>query len=390
MINDSTLKINAWDIIFILWYVSDACFNHTTIGIAGQALFLLYSLKELIIKRSFHTNSTIFFYLLFCGFCWLNISNGNAISSGTAKFMLNVLLRNLVFLFFLYNYLNSISPDKLIRVFIVSCIIGSVTMLMINYSSTGSFIMREVEGSINGNLQAVNNAVAIGIMYAVRSNNKQWLYVSSLLFLFCLLAGTKKSIIVLAIIAGGSVLMNNPRNIVVNISKIAVLLLILYIVMFKVSFFYNLIGNRFESILSFINANGDMDGSTKTRSAFIELGMSYISLNPMKGHGIDCFRELPGAYGTYSHNNYVELAFGVGIPGLIVYYIMYLIPLVKGLKNWTKSTNIYDILGVVMCVGCLFADYGMVSYFDRPTYLRILMIVFFINRTMQQKEHYEA
>ena len=391
MINDRSIKINAWDIMFMIWYVTDACFNHTTIGIAGQALFLLYSLKELIIRQSVHINHTAFFFLLFCGVCWLNISNGNAMSPGTARFMLNVLLRNLVFLFFLYNYLITVTFDKLIRVFVISCLFGSAIMLLLNYSITGSIMMRDIEDSINGNLQAVNNAIAIGLLYATSNKeSKRWLYISIVLFLFCILAGTKKAIIVLVIIAGGFVLMKNPRNFLGNIVKISALMIALYIILFEIPFFYDLIGNRFEGMLGVLSDSDDVDASTRTRSAFIELGMSYITLRPITGYGIDCFREIPAAYGTYSHNNYIELAFGVGIPGAIVYYLMYLIPLIKGLKNWVRANNLFVMLGVMICVGCLFADYGMVSYFDRPTYLRILMIVLFVNSVSYQEQDYEA
>lgn len=378
--SDKSIKLNAWDYSFLLWFFTDSCFNHTIIGIVGQAIFLLFSMKEMIANKKIAPSFTCVAFALFCFTCWYNIKSGNALSVGTASFMLNVLLRNLVFIYFLYIYLSSRNINVIVDLFIKTCIVSSVVIIAYNFLLTGSIVMRDIEGSINGNFQAVNNAIAIGLIYATdNKENKYWIYKSILLFVFCILAGTRKAIIVMAIMIGCQILMRHPRKIVSNLIKLGFAGGVLLFLMFKVDFIYDIIGNRFEGIVGFMNDTGDVDASTETRSQFIELGMSYFTYSPWYGYGIDCFREIKGAHETYSHNNYVEILFGVGIPGIITYYSMYFFPLVKGIKNWIIQNNTNVILGVTMCIGCLFADYGMVSYFDRSTYLKIIMIVLFVN-----------
>lgn len=377
---DKSIKYNAWDYCFLIWFITDSAFNHTIVGILGQAIFFMFSFKEFVENKKVLPSYTWMAFALFCFTCWYNIQSGNALSNKTAGFMLNVLLRNLVFIYFLYIYIINRGINVIIRLFINTCLVSSIVVIIYNYMMTGSLVMRDVEGSINGNLQAVNNAIAIGLLYAIdRKESKHWIYKSILLLIFCILAGTRKAIVVLAIMIGGQIMMANPKKIVSNMIKLGITSCLMLLIMFKVDFVYDIIGNRFEGLLGFVNDTGDVDASTDTRSKFIELGMLYFSTNPINGYGIDCFRELQGAHETYSHNNYVEILFGVGIPGIITYYSMYLLPLIKGVKIWIIQNNIYIMLGVIMCIGCLFADYGMVSYFNRSTYLKVLLIVMLVN-----------
>ena len=377
---EKSIKLNSWDYSFLLWFFTDSCFNHSIVGILGQAVFLMISLKELMIYKKFAPSFTFVAFALFCFTCWYNINSGNALSNETASFMLNVLLRNLIFIYFLYLYLSHRSISLIVDLFIKTCLISSVVIIAYNYLLTGSIIMRDIEGSINGNLQAVNNAIAIGLIYATdKKESRNWIYKSILLFAFCILAGTRKAIMVMAIMIGGQFLMKHPRKIVSNLIKLGIAGGVLLFLMFKVDFIYDIIGNRFEGIVGFINDTGEVDSSTETRSKFIELGMLYFSSNPWHGYGIDCFREIQGAHETYSHNNYVEILFGVGLPGIIFYYSMYIVPLLKGVKNWLLHNNLFVMLGVLICLGCLFADYGMVSYFDRSTYFKVLLIGMLVN-----------
>lgn len=380
-------KYNIWDYIFIVWFVTDAAFSHTPISMIGQILFYTYSLLRCVNGHLCKSSFTFLLYALFVFFCWHNIETGNAISESTAKTMLVVVARNFIFLFFAYQYLLKTDLNKLRNLFFISCICASAIILVITYVATGSFVMRDVEGAINGNLQAVNNAIIIGWMYCTRERKIRGISIilMSFLFLFCVLAGTRKAIIVLAIIVMLYTMIKKPASILKNGLKLAVITGILLFLLLKVDFIYDIIGNRFEGILGFVNDTDDVDASTKTRGLFIELGFTYFLLKPFEGYGIDCFREIPGAYETYSHNNYIELLFGIGIWGTISYYLMYLVSLLKGLKRYLSSKrNNYVVLGIALVLACLFADYGMVSYFDRVTYLKILICYFMLSNDLEE------
>lgn len=375
-------KYNTWDYIFIVWFVTDVAFEHTPISMISQILFYAYSLFRCVNGKLCKSSFIFFLYALFVFFCWHNIYTGNAISENTAKTMLIIVVRNFIFLFFAYQYLLRTDLTKLRNIFFISCVCTSFLILILNYQITGSFVMRDVEGSINGNSQAVNNAIILGWLYCTKgkSFSKLQVLLMTFLFLFCILAGTRKAIISLMMIVMLYTMFRNPSLILKNGIKLMLFGGIVIILLLKVDFIYDIIGNRFEGLLGFINGSDDVDGSTNTRGKYIELGFTYFLLKPFEGYGIDCFREIPGSYDTYSHNNYIELLFGIGIWGAISYYLMYLISLFKGIKRYILSQHdTYVVLGVAIVIACLFADYGMVSYFDRSTYLKILMCYFMVS-----------
>lgn len=374
--NSKTLiNYNPWDYSFFIWYVTDACFEHTMFSIIGQLIFVFYSFKTCIGQRNFKWSYLFSLYALFIFFCWFNISSGHALNVSTAKNMLNVVTRNMVFIVFFFQYIRQVNFEKFKYLFFDACIVSSIIILIINFIQTGSLQMRDVEDSFNGNLQAVNNAIAIGWLYCQRDVKlRKWEILMCLFLLFfCILAGTRKAIIVLFMIVILYIILSKPYKIVANGLKLVIISGIVLFLLFKVDFIYDIIGNRFEGFLGFINGKNEIDGSTDTRSRFIELGYAYFLTEPIYGHGIDCFREIRGAYDTYSHNNYIELLFGIGLPGTIIYYLLYIIPFLKGVYKYFNNRNKNVILGVLIIFACLFSDYGMVSYFSRDTYLKILL-----------------
>jgi len=374
-------KYNLWDYIFIIWFITDSCFGHTPVSMIGQLLFVIYSFVRCINLRILKGSYLFLLYGAFIYFCWYNIISGHAISEPTARTMLRVVIRNFIFIVFLFQYLKNTDLEKLKFVFLYICAVSSFIILLLNYQTTGTFQIRDVEGSINGNLQAINNAIAIGWFYCLRSRklSMKYIVICGFLFLFCILAGTRKAMIAMVMIIVLYTMLCKPQKIVLNVFKIAVIVAFVLFLLLKVDFIYDMIGNRFEGLLGFINGKNEVDASTETRGRFIELGFAYFLMEPIYGHGIDCFREIKGAFDTYSHNNYIELLFGIGIPGTIAYYMLYVIPLAKGIRNYiTKRTN-YVIMGAVIILVCLFSDYGLVSYFDRNTYFRIFLCYFFVS-----------
>jgi len=92
----------------------------------------------------------------------------------------------------------------------------------------------------------------------------------------------------------------------------------------------------------------------------IQEGLRGWLKSPIFGHGIDSFRYF-SQYGTYSHNNYVELLYSTGIIGTSVYYGYSLILTYKLFKS--KSANNIKWLLVMLCIAIFFYDYGAISYY---------------------------
>ena len=84
---------------------------------------------------------------------------------------------------------------------------------------------------------------------------------------------------------------------------------------------------------------------------------------------------MPGSFGVYSHNNYVELLFSVGVPGVVAYYSMYLYVLYKAISAYKNTHDKLAIMIVAFVVCCMFADYAMVNYYVRITIFTLLMML---------------
>lgn len=113
--------------------------------------------------------------------------------------------------------------------------------------------------------------------------------------------------------------------------------------------------NRFSALDTQLESTSNF-GSTGRRRHFIELGWNYFMHRPVFGHGIDNFRVYQG---TYSHNNYVELLFGLGFIGFLLYYSIYFFVLKKILNM--KNKNLKIMLSMVI-INMLLVDIAVVSY----------------------------
>lgn len=375
------LVLNRWDFVFIIWFLTDALFNHSIIGMAGQLLFIMYSLGRImtsnnrIILSYFHV-----FYLLFCFVCLLNIWMGYSLSPNDSKFMLGVLLRNFVFFFFLLQYMLHNNILKFREIFKVCCLIASIGIFLTYYATFGTIFMRSVEGgSINPNLQSVLNGFVISWMILSKDFKKKSSLILFILFIFIIISGTKKSILLVVVSSAFYLLFNSPKRIISNTLIFALLLGVLYYVMMEIDFVYENIGHRFELLFNYSTNTGlERDESTELRSYFIEMGMQYFDKSPILGNGINCFGAIYSD--TYTHNNYVELLFSVGIIGTITYYMLFLIPLFKSLRLYRKTNDKDAMISASLIIGFLVINYAMVIYFERSPYVELFICYMLINK----------
>ena len=105
---------------------------------------------------------------------------------------------------------------------------------------------------------------------------------------------------------------------------------------------------RFTVIFSELNGNRMASNSVAVRMRFKELGWSMICLKPGIGYGVGSAKVLLD--GGYFHDNYVELAYEMGIVGLILFYIPYIMCLVKSIK--VKDMLSIAILIFIIGMGC--------------------------------------
>ena len=90
------------------------------------------------------------------------------------------------------------------------------------------------------------------------------------------------------------------------------------------------------------------------------------------GNGIGAFKSI---YGTYSHNNYIDLLSGVGIVGFSIYYSIF-IKLLERFKSilYFRKNFIYFIYILVL----LAMDTAYVGYYSKFNILMLLVLSIFL------------
>lgn len=361
------------DICFFLYLITEFLFKHTIIGQIGIIVFLVSTTLLMLEKKSMHFNAYYFFYFLFIVYNYYNVRTGYSIHQETALEMIYTLIVNFVILFFLYNFLMIRNGIKVsINIYNLASLILTVIIFI---KSTPNLMSQRLGGnfnifgfyiSVNANTLALIAAFAfLFVFYEFLVFKKKRKIIISLWYIFIiLLSGSRKGL--LTIIVGFILLiyLMYPKKRIRNILVTIIILTIAFLSILYIPSLYNLIGYRIEPLINFIMGNTYEEASLETRVSFIELGWNYIIQRPLRGYGLDCFKYLPRAYNTYSHNNYVEILVSSGIVGFILYYFSYVFYIIRGMSAIKKDTGIVKLCFSFIII-ILVMDYAMVSYYDR-------------------------
>lgn len=196
-----------------------------------------------------------------------------------------------------------------------------------------------------------------------------------LLILLCsyliIFTGSRKGIILLSIFMISAIFI-----IISNYSIFKKIIIILPTIIFSIllinwfqetPFYY-----RIENIINLIGGGNVQDGSIEDRVGMFETGIRLWSQKPLLGWGFDSFRYVSG-YGTYSHNNYIEILVNTGIIGFIIYHIFYINVIINCIKKYIIN-NIEDrkkqlMLSLIGMLLLLLWSFGAVSYTSKVTWL---------------------
>ena len=386
------ISLQNWDLVFILWFLTDSWFNHTIIGMCGQVIFILFSYLYCLRNKSFHFSSFFKIYAFFCCTCYANIFLGHSISPSRSMFILWVLIRNFIFFFGLYQYILHSNTKKFLEVFLTACCIASFGILLINFSRTGMLYMHDDDtlgDVINANVQSVIDGFLVSWLIISKKVRGKYLGIIFFLLFFIILSGTKKSIITIGLMISLYVLFKNPSHLVRNLFVVVCIFVFSYLIMMNIPVIYDMIGNRFESLFAML-AGESSDSSTNTRDRFIEMGLLYWAGSPIWGNGLDSFGVLWGDDTTYSHNNYVELLCSVGLVGCLTYYFLYVIPFFKSIRIYVKMHKPKALFALCILLSCLVTDYALVSYYERVTYIELLLIYVLLEESVSNNTPQQA
>ena len=166
--------------------------------------------------------------------------------------------------------------------------------------------------------------------------------------------------------------MKNPKNFLKLAFSIGigVAILINFVNMDDLITFYERVIRRFTSLQTGLSSGSNFE-STGERMYFIELGLKYFTENPLIGYGINNFHMVAR---TYSHNNYIELLFGVGLIGTLIFYFIYfqLLKTVFVMRDHYLKVIFIAYILILLILDMAYVSYGSKVLLYTLVYLYVL------------------
>lgn len=140
---------------------------------------------------------------------------------------------------------------------------------------------------------------------------------------------------------------------------------------------YQNVGWRLEALTYSITGKGKADSSTLLREKYIKIGIESFKESPVVGYGVGTFSEINKVktnHNTYSHNNFIEIAVGMGLIGFISYYWIYVYLIMEYLKLFIhKRTSFLDNVLFIVFILYFVTQVGLVTY---ESLIQCLLILF--------------
>ena len=235
------------------------------------------------------------------------------------------------------------------------------------------------EDACRVNFNQVAQTLAIGIIFSLIWISKTKIcipyIVVSLIFIF--MTGSRKGFLIPAV---GIVIFYYLRD-MNRLKKQLRNIVVLFFVALLVAFFLvknPVYAERLEIAFQAVFSGKTADLSTTERMFFISLASKMFLARPFWGWGANNFRGILASTGysniVYCHNNYLEIASGLGIVGLAANYWFYIytffmsIAKVKRVPAVALTISIFSVFFVF--------EYGIVTYLF-PAYIYILTIAYY-------------
>lgn len=288
------------------------------------------------------------------------------VGSAYAGNVLSATVNMITLLLLTYCLSVFIKPTDL-RIFpyVISC--SSILLFICTVNQFDIYAGERFGNDLAGNANIISPLYMIAAISSVYCifRDKNWL--AKILFLLfygmqiyaIVLTGTKKALIISILFFAFYFILTRKRKVYIVASLLVsvVLVFIAYMALFNVPVLYDLIGYRFEGMIAAFTTNQG-DASTMERMSMVHDALNLWTSRPLTGIGLNLFAEK-SVYGTYSHNNYVELLSTTGLIGFVFYYLIY----VSILGRLRAGGSRLDTIFCFLFVCCLFLfDLGAVTY----------------------------
>lgn len=141
-----------------------------------------------------------------------------------------------------------------------------------------------------------------------------------------------------------------------------------------------------------LKAEAGLEGevSEGVRVKMIKEGIRMTVSNPVLGVGLNNFR-VHFAAQKASHNNYVDISSTTGIPGAILYFMIYVLIIrrIYQLRHVALAPPQRDLVTTLLClmILVLFLDIGVVSYYTKITWIFLAIMIGFLNALHRDLEN---
>jgi len=349
----------------------------------GGIFILLVGIKMYLQKKRIIFDWFLFLYLLFILVCV--ISCFIALEPFTSTDRVKTLLLYFILIGTLINYVDSYDKlEKLITYFIYSGVISSIIILF------GSDLSQmHILGKILGNknmMSIITGMTAVFSFYFVLYKEKYiYIFPAIVTLIMVLLIRSRTSLVFVLVNIFLLICFMDRIDFRKRIKYIILFILILFLFYYlalNVPILYEIVGERWERVIHFFYGIETSEKSISLRAQMIEFGFKMFKEKPIFGYGINNYKVLfKNAFGIrkYSHNNYIELLVGVGIVGLISYYLMYFKIMFELIKVKSKSLKNYRYLFLSLLISILIIGYSNVYYFKKHFYIILAMSSILIN-----------
>ncbi len=375
----------ATNVLFALFLLTEWLFKHTLFSQAALFLFSAAILLGMLLRKKVFLHGGFLFFALMIA--WGLLGCLRALRPSTAFAMVRTLAIDLVFLYLFYQYLLSEKPGTILTVYLLSgCAFLLLTVLMSMPHPLEDRLGQKAGVNPNDVAIIAGTVFAIALCFllgdrGVRPRETQLLWGLFLLPMLAVVFFTSslKGYLLIAGVLCLYTLFRFPKK---RGLKLLLFFLATCAVLYVLTMegflsrwpgIYYRITIRLQLIVEYLKGGGRHRSlSILERSQYFSIGARALARRPLLGWGLNCFRFLDGAGGTYSHNNYIELLVSGGWPMLLLYYAPYVLAIVYALRGRSRSR--YRSLLLALTLVQLPLDFAMVSYFDRATLILPVML----------------
>ena len=376
-------QFNMYSLLIFIYVISAIAFESTpeTSIISTIAIYMIFGVGVITVlnMRKVKVDIYIISKILFCLYAYIMTLTTNASQIKGAEIVYLLLtcsvLCMLIYWGIIYYY-------EIIEIVIAANIVGALVLVLriINaYDGVSNIIKKISFGGEQRIGSLINNANAIGLflagailscIYFLFSKNKSKIFkiiiASSILILgiMLLLTGSRKSFIFATAGIVFFLLLYYKKTNIVN--KIFVYILLIFGIIVIINIMrtvpiFSSIYERFELLFKGFFGNEVVYETDQMRKYMISEGINQFLNHPFFGNGTGRSYVI---FGTYSHNNFVELLMNYGIVGFSLFYI----PLIILLFRLGKLAYNQDV-GAIYFFISIFLQFilgiGWVNYYER-------------------------